>query len=132
MLNRCFCTLFQRLGRIGRFACVFFLFGARMSFAQAEQNVGGWWLQDAAKVAAAPAMVSLPTYKPEGWYAATVPGTVLTTLVDNKVYPEPLYGENMRAIPESLNKATYFYRTSLTAPAAYKGRLTWLHFGGIN
>jgi len=132
MLNGCFCTLFQRLGGIGRFACVFFLFGARMSFAQAEQNVGGWWLQDAAKVAAAPAVVSLATFKPEGWYAATVPGTVLTTLVDNRVYPEPLYGENMRAIPESLNKATYFYRTTLTVPAAYKGRSTWLHFGGIN
>ncbi len=103
-----------------------------MSFAQAEQNVGGWWLQDAAKVAAAPAVVSLATFKPEGWYAATVPGTVLTTLVDNKVYPEPLYGENMRAIPESLNKATYFYRTTFTVPAGYKGRSTWLHFGGIN
>ncbi len=97
-----------------------------------EQNVGGWWLQDAAKVAAAPAVVSVAMFKPEGWYAATVPGTVLTTLVDNKVYPEPQYGENMRAIPESLNKATYFYRTTLTIPAAYKGRLTWLHFGGIN
>ena len=97
-----------------------------------EQNVGGWRLQDAAKVAAAAAVVSLATFKPEGWYPATVPGTVLTTLVDNKVYPEPLYGENMRAIPESLNNATYFYRTTLTIPAAYKGRLTWLHFGGIN
>jgi beta-mannosidase len=97
-----------------------------------EQNLGGWWLQDAAKVSAAPAMASLSAFKAEGWYAATVPGTVLTTLVDNKVYPEPLYGENMRPIPESLNKATYFYRTSFTVPAAYKGRQTWLHFGGVN
>ncbi len=39
-----------------------------------------------------------------GWYAATVPGTVLTTLVNDHVYPEPLYGENDRPeiIPESL------------------------------
>jgi mannosylglycoprotein endo-beta-mannosidase len=97
-----------------------------------EQAVTGWLLQDAAKVAAEPAAASLPTFKPQGWYAAIVPGTVLTTLVDNKVYPEPLYGENMRAIPESLNKATYFYRTTLRIPSSYKGRVAWLHFAGIN
>ena len=67
-----------------------------------------------------------------GWYKATVPGTVLTTLVENKVYPEPLYGENMRAIPESLNKTSYWYRTEMEVPAAYRGRHTWLHFGGVN
>ena len=27
-----------------------------------------------------------------GWYNATVPGTVLTTLVDQGVYPDPYYG----------------------------------------
>jgi beta-mannosidase len=59
---------------------------------QGEQSVTGWKLQDAAKVSAAPAAVAMPEFKPEGWYDATVPGTVLTTLVDNKVYPEPLYG----------------------------------------
>src|SRR5439155_20104475 len=30
------------------------------------------------------------------WYRATVPGPVLTTLADNGVYPEPLWGENNR------------------------------------
>ncbi|MGA7943577.1 MAG: sugar-binding domain-containing protein, partial [Candidatus Sulfotelmatobacter sp.] len=56
----------------------------------------------------------------------------LTTLVNNGVYPEPLYGENMRAIPESLNKTSYWYRTTFTVPAASKGHHTWLHFCGIN
>ena len=92
----------------------------------------GWQLQDVAKVPAAPELVSTAKFKPSGWYAATVPGTVLTTLVDNKVYPEPLYGENMRLIPESLNKTSYWYRTTFAVPAAYKGRHIWLHFGGIN
>jgi beta-mannosidase len=57
---------------------------------------------------------------------------VLTSLVNNGVYPEPLYGENMRAIPESLNKTSYWYRTTFTVPAASKGHHTWLHLGGIN
>jgi beta-mannosidase len=91
-----------------------------------------WQLQDAAKVTAAPELISTAKFKPAAWYTATVPGTVLTTLVDNKVYPEPLYGENMRLIPESLNKTSYWYRTTFSVPAAYKGRRTWLHFDGIN
>jgi hypothetical protein len=32
----------------------------------------------------------------DAWYKATIPGTVLTTLVNNNIYPEPLYGENNR------------------------------------
>ena len=97
-----------------------------------EQTLTGWLLQDASKVTVAASVASLPAYRPEGWYAATVPGTVLTTLVNDKVYPEPLYGENMRAIPESLNKATYWYRATFKVPVSDRGRLVWLHFGGIN
>jgi len=89
-------------------------------------------MQDSARVSAEAATISTAGFEPQGWYAATVPGTVLTTLVNNGVYPEPLYGENMRAIPESLNKTSYWYRTTFTVPAGYKGRHTWIHFGGIN
>jgi mannosylglycoprotein endo-beta-mannosidase len=89
-------------------------------------------MQDSSKVVADCAAISQTEFKPDGWYRATVPGTVLTTLVDNKVYPEPLYGENMGAIPERLNKASYWYRANFAVPVADKGRHTWLHFGGIN
>ncbi len=68
------------------------------------------------------------------WYRATVPGTVLTTLVNNQVYPEPLYGENNRPniIPDSLARTSYWYHTELTVPAAFAGRRVWLNFEGIN
>src|ERR1700744_652320 len=56
----------------------------------------GWQLQDAAKVPEAGAAVGTAKYKPKGWYAAAVPGTVLTSLVNDGVYPEALYGENNR------------------------------------
>lgn len=98
----------------------------------------GWELQDAAKVPQASkgagAVISKLTYKTKGWYAAVVPGTVLTTLVKAGVYPEPLYGENNRPdrIPESLNKSSYWYRTVVAVPVAYKGRRTWLNLDGIN
>jgi beta-mannosidase len=75
-----------------------------------------------------------PAPSSRAWYRATVPGTVLTTLVDNGVYPEPLYGENNRPniIPESLCRASYWYRTEVDVPASYGRRRVWLTFDGIN
>jgi hypothetical protein len=94
----------------------------------------GWQLQDAAKVAEAGAAISVEGYKPQSWYAATVPGTVLTSLVNNKVYAEPMYGENNRPdkIPDSLSRTPYWYRTVVKIPKAYVGRHVWLNFDGIN
>jgi hypothetical protein len=94
----------------------------------------GWQLQDAAKVAETGAAVASAKYKPRSWYTATVPGTVLTSLVNNGVYPEPLYGENNRPdkIPDSLSRTPYWYRTVFKIPKAYAGRHVWLNFDGIN
>jgi len=103
------------------------------SFAQPlTRDIRNWYLQDASEVREGGAVVSSSSYKPNAWYGATVPGTVLTTLVNNKVYPEPLYGENMRHIPESLNKTSWWYRTDFRVPKEFQGRRVWLHFGGIN
>jgi len=91
-------------------------------------------MQDAAKVTQPGAEVSAAGLNTGGWYTATVPGTVLTTLVNNKVYPEPLYGENDRpeTIPESLARGSYWYRAVVEIPKTYKGREIWLNFDGIN
>ncbi len=94
----------------------------------------GWQLQDATKVPEAGEELSLASYKTHGWYTATVPGTVLTSLVHNGVYPEPLYGENNRPdkIPDSLSRTPYWYRTVFKVPKTYTGKHVWLHFDGIN
>lgn len=92
----------------------------------------GWQLQDVAKVPQANSVVSSAAFQPQGWYKATVPGTVLTSLVNDGVYPEPLYGENDLKIPESLNKTSYWYRTELTIPKNYAHHQVWLHFDGAN
>ncbi|MGA8111087.1 MAG: sugar-binding domain-containing protein [Acidobacteriaceae bacterium] len=92
----------------------------------------GWQLQDSAQVPASGATISATDYQPRGWKPATVPGTVLTSLVNDGVYPEPLYGENNRGIPESLNKTAWWYRTTFTVPRSYRHRQVWLHFDGAN
>ncbi len=101
--------------------------------AQVELS-SGWQLQDSAKVAGVGAALSSEKADTKDWHAAIVPGTVLTALVADHTYPEPLYGENNRpeVIPESLNKTSYWYRTVAEIPADYKGRRIWLNFDGIN
>ncbi len=91
-------------------------------------------MQDVAKTPQPGAQIASSGFDTSGWYAATVPGTVLTTLVNNHVYPEPLYGENNRPeiIPESLVHASYWYRTMVRVPKSYRNRHVWLNFDGIN
>jgi beta-galactosidase/beta-glucuronidase len=131
----------QVVGRMALFAVAggFTMAGsmalAASSSVPAPVTIGtGWQLQDAAKVPDAAAVIAADRYKPKGWYTATVPGTVLTSLVNNGVYPEPLYGENNRPdkIPESLARTSYWYRTTFEVPKAYAGRHVWLNFDGIN
>ncbi len=50
----------------------------------------GWELQDSAKISQTGDLISRADYQPAQWYRATVPGTVLTSLVNDGVYPEPL------------------------------------------
>ena len=101
-----------------------------------QELSSGWMLTDAATVKDGGAAISRPGYLAADWKKAVVPGTVLTSLVADGVYPEPLYGENNRPdrIPESLSRATYWYRTEFTAPAAATSndRHVWLNFEGIN
>ncbi len=101
---------------------------------QTSLNNGPWKLASQADVTETGEQISAPSYATDKWYPATVPGTVLTTLVNNKVYPEPLYGENDRPdrIPESLCRTSYWYRTTFTVPSSYAGRRIWLNFDGIN
>ena len=71
---------------------------------------------------------------------AIVPGTVLTSLVENGVYPEPYYGTNNKIsekkIPDIIDTGrefwTYWFRTEFDSPALKEGERVWLHPQGIN
>ncbi len=66
------------------------------------------------------------------WYPAVVPGTILTSLVDDGICPDPYYGLNNLAISENLNKQDYWYRTEFVAPKTFANHTLWLDFNGIN
>ncbi|WP_410813727.1 discoidin domain-containing protein [Micromonospora sp. 067-2] len=69
------------------------------------------------------------------WLPATVPGTVLGTLVEQGHLPDPVSGFNNLRIPEALSRHTWWYRRALRLPRdldASAGRRIWLEFDGIN
>ena len=94
----------------------------------------GWTLREAPKVASDGAHISTAAYDATGWMRATVPGTVLTTMIDDGIYPDPDFGLNNLAIPESLNKQDYWYRNEFTVPASAlpAGSRVELTLHGIN
>ncbi len=92
----------------------------------------GWRLQAAPKVNAAAEVVSSSSYDAGEWMQAVVPGTVLTTMVARGIYPDPDYGLNNLAIPESLNKQDYWYRKEFPTPAIKDRQNLTLTFEGIN
>ncbi|WP_158749758.1 LamG-like jellyroll fold domain-containing protein [Acidobacterium sp. S8] len=93
---------------------------------------GGWKLIAAPETKAAATDISQTGFDSKSWLAATVPGTVLTTMIDRGVYPDPDYGLNNLAIPESLNKQDYWYRTEFKGPRLAAGQHLSLTFEGIN
>lgn len=93
---------------------------------------GGWQMAAAPQVKASAQEIARAGFDAKQWLAATVPGTALTTMIDRGIYPDPDYGLNNLAIPESLNKQDYWYRNEFKAPRTPAGRRLTLTFQGIN
>ena len=109
----------------------------------------GWLIQSSAKAGVDGARISTIRYRPDGWYRATVPSTVVGTLVDDGVYRDPFFGMNLRSLPgmtypiganfvhtamspESPFAVAWWYRTTFATPAGARGRHVTLGFDGIN
>jgi hypothetical protein len=93
---------------------------------------GGWKLIEAPNVSASPQAISTVGFDAAPWMPATVPGTVLTTMIDRGRYPDPDFGLNNLAIPEKLNRQDYWYRAEFLAPDLEKRPQVSLRFDGIN
>lgn len=92
----------------------------------------GWEMAEADQVIKDDQSIFSPELNTSGWYNATVPGTVLTTLVDQGVYPDPYFGLNNLSIPDSLCRKDWWYRLQLKLPENIAGKTIRLLFNGIN
>ncbi|WP_433887431.1 discoidin domain-containing protein [Streptomyces sp. CA-111067] len=81
------------------------------------------------------AALSGPGVDTSTWLPATVPGTVLASLVDQGRLPDPVSGLNNLHIPEALSRHSWWYRRDFEVPRGLptgSGRRVWLEFDGIN
>ncbi len=140
--------------------CRFYLFVAtllatNLLSAQTKQvQLSKFDLQSSAVVTAPGNVLSQKNYGSKNyWFPVTVPCTVLSGLVQNKVYPDPYIGMNNMLIPDASDsfnqqyhleqysylpnepnpwKKPYWYRTTFSVPASDKGKHFQLIFKGIN
>ena len=60
---------------------------------------GAWRLQSPAKATEGGAVLSRPGFAADGWYAITIPNTVMGALVENGTYRDPYTAMNLRTLP---------------------------------
>src|ERR1700722_19467165 len=85
--------------------------------------------------ATAPPCRQAPPTPPAGWVSATVPGTVLASLVEQGHFPDPVEGFNNLHVPEALSRHSWWYRRAFDLPPGFSTgaeRHVWLEFDGIN
>ncbi len=92
----------------------------------------GWELGNSTQVIESKESIFSSNFDTREWYNAIVPGTVLTTLVDQGVYPDPYFGLNNMSIPDTLAYTKWWYRVSFDTPDNVAGKRVRLLFNGIN
>nr|WP_276902105.1 glycoside hydrolase family 2 TIM barrel-domain containing protein [Pedobacter kyonggii] len=79
--------------------------------------------------------ISKTGFSLNSWMPATVPGTVLTTLLNNKKVPDPFYGMNNEKIPDVYKTGNDYYTYWFVKDfeeRAVGNEQVWLQFRGIN
>ena len=115
------------------------------SYAQSDLRLSrNWEIQSSAVASSSGDKISTDEFTPKQWYPVTFPTTVLAALVENKVYPDPFYGDNLKSIPGyksgswlSMSKdspfyPSWWYRTKFEIPSGVHDNNLILHLDGIN
>jgi len=104
--------------------------------AQVTPLTAGWRAKKASEVKVDGCYLTMSDPELSGWINATVPGTVLTTLVNNGRLPEPWFGMNNAEIPDVYNEGrdyyTYWFFTRFSAETLDSTKQVWINFRGIN
>lgn len=100
-----------------------------------------WKMKKADEVRSSAEEISTIRFESNDWMPAIVPGTVLNSLVYNKVYPEPYVGLNNKLesglIPDLYHAGrdfyTYWFRTEFELDkAVFLDKKIWMQVDGIN
>ena len=96
----------------------------------------GWKAKKAIDLTVDGTVISGKDFQLYDWMDAVVPGTVLTTLLNNQKIPDPFFGMNNEQIPDisqvGRDYYTYWFFNSFQIPEVKSGEQVWLKFRGIN
>lgn len=103
--------------------------------AQRYELNSGWLCANIKDANAAGNQISSSNFGLNNWLPATVPGTVLTTLLNNKMVPDPFYGMNNEKIADIYKTGnehyTYWFVKDFDEKAIGNEQV-WIQFRGIN
>ncbi|HEY2548437.1 MAG TPA: glycoside hydrolase family 2 protein [Candidatus Acidoferrum sp.] len=109
----------------------------------------GWQIQSSCVAKATGEQISAAGFDASLWHKSNLPATVVGALVNDKTYPEPFLGTNLKKLP-GMNYSSksffaiqdmpagspflcsWWFRTEFAVPADLAQKNLWLHFLGIN
>ncbi|HVU08535.1 MAG TPA: glycoside hydrolase family 2 TIM barrel-domain containing protein [Verrucomicrobiae bacterium] len=104
--------------------------------AQSNENFvqlqNGWRVQSSSLVTASGAAISVTGFDASNWRVATVPSTVLATLVDDGIYTNIFFGTNLARISTSPFTNSWWFRKTFDLSHGQAEENTDLVFDGIN
>ena len=137
--SRIFETTFFLLLMLRSCCFILFLFITHVAAAQQQYELNsGWKCRKAGDVTLNGAELSAGSSPLHGWMPATVPGTVLTTLLNNKLVPDPFFGMNNELIPDIYTAGSAYYtywfvNDFIEPPYGHDpGDRVYLDFRGVN
>lgn len=96
----------------------------------------GWKCLQASQTRDSGEKISVISYPTDKWKKAVIPGTVLTTQLENKEIPDPFYGMNNEKIPDIYDTGreyyTYWFIKNFEEKQPKGEEQIWLTFRGIN
>jgi len=117
------------------FLSFLFLFSLPVSAQQTYELNSGWKCNSILNIKDQGNVISSSSYPLTGWLPAVVPGTVLTTMLENKQIPDPFIGMNNEKIPDIFRTGNDYYTYWFVKDFTEKlkpGEEIWLHFRGVN
>ena len=118
------------------FLLVFLCFAGHVLAQQQYELNSGWKCIRASSVNKKGEQISNPSFLLSNWIPAIVPGTVLTSLLFNKLIPDPFYGMNNKQIPDIYDSGrafyTYWFAKDFAWATPIAGEKVWLLFRGVN
>jgi mannosylglycoprotein endo-beta-mannosidase len=134
---RCNLILRSSERRTGLLTLLVFLLTIQLFGQQIEELNSGWFCKNVQEVeTTGEEITGKKGIENKNWLPAVVPGTVLTTLLENGKIPNPFIGMNNDEIPDIYDTGrahyTYWFYKEFEVASLEKDEQFWLIFRGVN